>query len=108
MITTYEGQTLLDIVLQELGDADLAFELAEANGLNVSDVLAPGTQLLLPKMATTEDTDSAETTAASEPEGNTGAVNNRGPQGDQGPTGATGARGPSGIGNFINLAVKYS
>ena len=98
MITTAEGQTLLDIALQELGSADLAFELAEANGLNVSDTLAPGTQLVLPKneKETKTDVDSREIIAASQPEGNTDTSNNRGPQGDPGPTGATGPRGATG------------
>ena len=85
-ITTAEGQSLVDIALQELGNPDLVFELAEANGLNLSDTPPAGTQLVLPKIAAAEDTDSSETTE-----------NNRGPQGDPGPTGATGPRGATGL-----------
>ena len=43
-----DGQSLLDICLQELGDVAAAFELADANGLAITDQLTPGQRLTLP------------------------------------------------------------
>jgi len=43
-----EGQTVIDIVLQELGDAERIFEVAKLNGLGITDELAPGSYLLVP------------------------------------------------------------
>ena len=42
------GQTLFDIAIQELGSAEAAFELAVLNGLNPTDDLIPGQELVLP------------------------------------------------------------
>jgi len=44
------GQTLFDIAIQELGSAEGAFELAVLNGLNITDDLVPGQELILPDM----------------------------------------------------------
>lgn len=38
-VKTYPGQTLIDIALQELGDAERLFELAVLNNLEVTDTL---------------------------------------------------------------------
>lgn len=43
-----EGQTLLDIAIQETGSISTVFEIAEANGLNISDVLEPGKKMIIP------------------------------------------------------------
>jgi len=43
-----QGQTLIDIAIQELGSAEGAFELAVLNGLSVTDDLDPGRELQLP------------------------------------------------------------
>ena len=45
------GQCLLDVALQELGSLDALFDLADANGLGVTDALAPGLVLLVPASA---------------------------------------------------------
>jgi len=42
------GQTLFDIAIQELGSAEGAFELSILNGLNITDELVPGQELILP------------------------------------------------------------
>lgn len=42
------GQTLIDMALQELGDAGRAFELAELNSISLTDDLEPGATILLP------------------------------------------------------------
>lgn len=46
--TVRNGQSLLDIALQECGDASAAFELALRNGLALSDELTNGDELELP------------------------------------------------------------
>lgn len=43
-----EKQTLLDIAIQETGSLESVFEIAEANGLVVSDILEPGLELKIP------------------------------------------------------------
>ena len=48
MILVSSGQSLLDVCLQELGSTAALFELADANGLAVTDALAPGQQLVVP------------------------------------------------------------
>jgi len=45
------GQTLIDLAVQELGDASRAFELAVLNGLNISDDLIAGQEILVPEAA---------------------------------------------------------
>lgn len=49
-----EDQNLVDVALQELGNADVdtLFALADANGLGLVDALAPGQVLALPDVAT--------------------------------------------------------
>ena len=43
-----DGQTLLDIAVQYCGSADAAFEIAQLNGLSVTDDLMTGRDLSLP------------------------------------------------------------
>ena len=43
-----QGQTLIDIAIQELGSAEAAFDLGMLNGLSVTDELTPGQELKLP------------------------------------------------------------
>ena len=43
-----QGQTLIDIAIQELGSAEGAYGLAALNGLSVTDELVPGLELQLP------------------------------------------------------------
>ncbi len=42
------GQSLLDVVLQELGSVEALFDLADANGLAITDQLTPGQVLEVP------------------------------------------------------------
>ena len=51
MTTITAGQSLLDVTLQELGGLDALFDLADANGLGVTDALAPGLVLAVPDSA---------------------------------------------------------
>lgn len=50
-IQTLNGQTLVDIAIQELGDADRVFEIATMNGLSLTDELEPGRVLMVPEPA---------------------------------------------------------
>lgn len=43
--TLHSRQSLLDIAIQECGAFEAAYELAERNGLAVTDDLKPGTEL---------------------------------------------------------------
>ena len=43
-----QGQTLIDIAIQELGSAEGAYDLAVLNGISVTDELIPGQELQLP------------------------------------------------------------
>lgn len=45
------GQTLIDIAVQELGDASRVFELAVLNELGITDELAIGSVLVIPEAA---------------------------------------------------------
>lgn len=45
------GQTLVDIAIQELGDASRAFELAVLNNVNVSDDITPGSLVKVPDVS---------------------------------------------------------
>ena len=47
-VTVLEGQSLLDIALQELGSLEGAYNLAVLNGLSLTDSLAAGMLLQLP------------------------------------------------------------
>jgi hypothetical protein len=46
--TVLEGQSLLDIALQELGSLEGAYNLAVLNGLSLTDSLTAGMTLQLP------------------------------------------------------------
>jgi hypothetical protein len=50
-LTVGEGQTLIDIAMQFLGDASRAFEIADLNGLSITDNLTPGQTLIIPEPA---------------------------------------------------------
>lgn len=43
-----EGQNMMDVALQYLGDMSGVFDLANANGISITELLAPGDQLVLP------------------------------------------------------------
>jgi hypothetical protein len=45
------GQTLLDVAIQEYGSAESWWALAQANNLEPTDYLVPGTTLLLPNLS---------------------------------------------------------
>jgi len=47
-VTILEGQSLLDVALQELGSLEGAYALAVLNGLSLTDSLAAGMMLQLP------------------------------------------------------------
>jgi hypothetical protein len=47
-VTVKDGQTLFDIAIQSLGSADRVFDLAQLNGLSLSDELTSGQVLMLP------------------------------------------------------------
>ena len=47
-VTVRAGQTLADIAIQEYGSLEAAMELARANGLPLTDIPAPGSELQLP------------------------------------------------------------
>jgi hypothetical protein len=49
--TVSAGQNLLDICLQELGNLEALFDLADANDLAITDLVAPGRQLQVPDSA---------------------------------------------------------
>lgn len=42
-----DGQTLADIAIQEYGSLEAAMELARVNGLSVTDIPEPGSELRL-------------------------------------------------------------
>jgi hypothetical protein len=47
------GQSLFDICLHKLGDVAALFDLADANGLAITDMLTPGQTLVVPESAYT-------------------------------------------------------
>ncbi|MDF7813600.1 hypothetical protein [Hymenobacter sp. YC55] len=51
MIHVSFGQSLLDICLQELGTLDALFDLADANGISITELLTPGQVLQVPASA---------------------------------------------------------
>ena len=55
MIAVRAGQTLVDIAMQELGDASRLMELARLNNINPSDPLVPGTVLNVPVIDPAKD-----------------------------------------------------
>ncbi|OON67806.1 hypothetical protein [Hymenobacter sp. CRA2] len=54
MIQASAGQSLLDIVIQEMGCVDGLFELAATNGLTITDDLVPGQLLMVPASDTAD------------------------------------------------------
>ena len=48
MIYAIENQSVFDVAVQESGSVLVAFEWAIANGLSITDDLAPGQQLVSP------------------------------------------------------------
>lgn len=46
--TVSEGQSLVDVAVQECGSLTALFDLADANGLAITDALTPGQVLALP------------------------------------------------------------
>ena len=49
-ITVLNNQSLFDISVQEYGTIEGVFEIAAANGLGVTDLLAPGQRLVIPEI----------------------------------------------------------
>ena len=49
VITVLANQSLMDIAVQEFGDARAAFDIARCNGLSVTDPLHTGQRLTLPR-----------------------------------------------------------
>ncbi|AZA84790.1 hypothetical protein C1637_18585 [Chryseobacterium lactis] len=47
-IKVLNRQSILDISIQYTGDVQKCFDIAIANGMSVSDLLASGTQLIIP------------------------------------------------------------
>jgi hypothetical protein len=43
-----DGQTLIDIAIQELGDVSRVFEISELNDVSLTAALVPGSYLVLP------------------------------------------------------------
>ncbi len=50
-VTVRDGQTLFDIAIQSLGIVDRVFDVAQLNGLGITDELMSGQVLLLPDVA---------------------------------------------------------
>ena len=50
-VTVKDGQTLYDIAVQQLGSATYVFDLAQLNGLAITDEIVSGQVLLLPDVA---------------------------------------------------------
>jgi hypothetical protein len=48
-----DGQSLVDVALQELGSVESLFDLADANGLAITDALAAGQVLAVPSSSGT-------------------------------------------------------
>ena len=51
IIKVGEGQTLIDIAMQYCGDALRVFDVADLNGLQITDDLEPGSELKVPDAA---------------------------------------------------------
>lgn len=43
-----QGQCLMDVAVQHCGDATALFEIAELNGISITEVVGPGTVLNVP------------------------------------------------------------
>jgi hypothetical protein len=50
-IKSGEGQTLIDLSMQYLGNADDAMLLSEINGLSITEDLVPGQEIMIPDVA---------------------------------------------------------
>lgn len=49
MLTVLNRQSLFDLAIQFFGDVRASFDLAEANGLSITDQVAPGQKLVVPE-----------------------------------------------------------
>lgn len=47
-VTVHQGQCLADIAIQHCGDMTAIFEIAELNGLEITALVEPGSQLEVP------------------------------------------------------------
>lgn len=45
-----EGQALVDVAMQYCGNAEKQFEVAELNGLSITEDIIPGTSLFVPDL----------------------------------------------------------
>jgi hypothetical protein len=51
------NQSIIDIAIEHLGSAEMALDIALLNGISITDVLVPGTSLLLPEVRKTINTE---------------------------------------------------
>lgn len=58
------NQSLIDVAIEHLGSAEMALDIALLNGISLTDVLVPGTSLLLPEVRKTINTEALPVTAA--------------------------------------------
>jgi hypothetical protein len=54
-IIVIDRQTFLDVALQEYGNTQAVFDLVLSNGLNITDELEPGQELILPNSDNTDN-----------------------------------------------------
>jgi len=47
-VTVQDGQTIIDIAIQELGDPGRIFEIAALNNMSITDLLVVGSQITVP------------------------------------------------------------
>ena len=52
--TVSDGQSLVDVALQELGSIEALFDLADAGGLAITDLLSAGQVLAVPASSTAQ------------------------------------------------------
>ena len=53
-IKVSKRQNIIDVAVQQAGSANAAFEIAEANGLSVTDYLEPGQEIEVPTVYNTD------------------------------------------------------
>lgn len=53
-VIVIDRQNLLDLALQEYGNVQAVFDLAMANGLDITDELTPGQEITLPESQYTD------------------------------------------------------
>ena len=53
-VTVQEGQNMLDLSIQHLGDQSGIFALALANNMSITAVIAPGAKMILPNVVNKE------------------------------------------------------